>query len=118
MNRKTKITIASIIALLVGLYFAYTSVNKYINSYDLLERNNTILRANQEFYKAQVESIQKEKDGLVVKIDSFQSNIDSLKGLKNVIIIDRNKGRDFIIGLSNEQMQNYYDNKAKQLQRK
>lgn len=117
MRLRTKIYIGVGIAIVLAVYLTLTSVIPHFKRYDLLERNNTVLKANQEFYKRQWEEQKQAREKLQTELDGVLVEIDSLKNLKPEIIRQRELSKQKILGLPNSQMQNWYDAKAKQLQK-
>lgn len=117
MTRKTKIWIGIGVILAVVIYFTTTSIVSNLNRYNILENNNTVLKANQEFYKRQWEEQKQKRKELQTELDGVLVQIDSLKGLRPAIIYQREQGKQKILGLPNSQMQSWYDNKVKQLQK-
>ncbi len=101
--------IATILVIIIILYaFTYTRQ---------LTKNNEILVANKEFYKKNWENLKAERDSLQTELDGVKTQIDSLKNLRPEIIVQREKAKKLILGLSNEQLQDFYDKKAKELQK-
>lgn len=115
MRLKTKIWIGVGVVIAISTYLVLTSVIPNLRHYDLLERNNIVLKANQEFYKKNWGVLKIERDSLQTELDGAKTQIESLKNLKPGIVVQREKAKKLILGLSNEQLQDFYDKKAKEL---
>lgn len=117
MRLRTKIYIGVGITIILAVYLTLTSVIPNLRRYDILERNNTVLKANQEFYKKQWEEQKQAREKLQTELDGVLVEIDSLKNLKPEIVKQKELSKQKILGLPNSQMQKWYDAKVKQLQK-
>lgn len=111
-----KLRVRTVLYIIIGAIVIAGAI--YLFTYTRqLTKNNEILDANKEFYKKNWEKLKIQNDSLRVELDGVIVQIDSLKNLKPEIIVQREKAKKLILGLSNEQLQNFYDKKAKELQK-
>jgi len=107
---RTVLYIIATTLVIIAILYAFTYTRQ-------LSKNNEILSANQEFYKKNWENLKVENSSLRIELDGAKTQIDSLKNLRPEIIVQREKAKKLILGLSNEQLQDFYDKKAKELQK-
>jgi hypothetical protein len=115
MTNKNKIIGVSSLLILILLYFIFTSVNNHFNVFNTLEGNNQILKQNNDFYKEQVKQFKIKQDSIALILIDNQKEIDSLKNNLPIINTNKDKSKKDIEVLLNSQMQQWYDNKVKNL---
>ena len=111
-----KLRVRTVLYIILGLLVAGGII--YLFTYTRqLTKNNSILIANQEFYKKEWENLKVKRDSLQTELDGVKVEIDSMKNLRPEIIVRREKAKKLILGLNNTQLQDFYDKKAKELQK-
>jgi len=115
MSRETKLWLV-IILLVVGIYFGLTYLDNHYNRVSLLEKNDKILRENVEIYKKQILTYKQKQDSLKTVIADGQTEIDSLKTTRELIIINKGKATKEVWAVPNSEMQKKFDQKVKQIQ--
>lgn len=109
-----KLRVRTVLYIIIGALVIVGAI--YLFTYTRqLTKNNEILVANKEFYKKNWETLKIERDSLQTELDGVETQIDSLKNLRPEIVVQREKAKKLILGLSNEELQDFYDKKAKEL---
>jgi len=98
-------TLIWIVCLLVLSYFVYTLFMSF--------KNEKIFKHNQEFYKLQIQTLQNKRDSLNKVVEKQEKEKDSLKELRNQIIIEKQTAVKEVWNIPNSEMQRRFDERIK-----
>lgn len=115
---KWKLYLGAGVILAVIAYFIFTATG---GLYDKLQNKKDEVPTIEQSIKTLQDSLvltEKQKDSLVLELEFAEKVIDSLRrdGIK--VIIQREKEIKYVKELSNEEMQPWFDEKVKELQKK